>query len=80
MAHGVGYLLNKAVLLYPRVSGVVDAVCHKGFSVEGLDRFRESGRKLTEIRDKFAKKWLLPDRETVEKARQELAAGNYCVL
>jgi hypothetical protein len=79
-AHMIGLLLEKSLDQLPKVIDLAEEVRRMGYSIEKLDDLGSLQMELIGIRDAFAKKWLLPDRQKIALAKQELAGGKYRVL
>lgn len=79
-AHMAGFLMTKALSLFPKVGDLVSDVRRLGYAVDGMDRFEQARDELTRLRGEFATRWMLPDEANVKAARQAAAAGKCRVL
>jgi hypothetical protein len=74
-AHHFGYLLTRALALFPRVRDLVAEVRRSGYAVDHLDRLSEAESALARLREETIRNWLLPDEQTVRRGREEMARG-----
>ena len=75
VAHQFGYLLTRALALFPRVRELAAEVRRSGYVVDHLDRLSEAESTLARLREETIRNWLLPDERTVRVAKEEMARG-----
>jgi hypothetical protein len=74
-AHRFGYLLTRALALFPRVRALAADVRRSGYEVNHLDRLDDAERTLARLREDTMRDWLLPDEQTVRASEREIAQG-----
>lgn len=79
-AHAAGFLLTKMMEQLQRIGDLADSVRSLGYSISRTIDLKILKHELGKIKAELARKWLLPDSETIERARRELEAGEYIVL
>jgi hypothetical protein len=79
-AHDIGFLLNKAVIVFEKVSELAAEVRRLDYALEGLERFVKSKKELSRIKDDFFRTWSLPDEASVNRVKQEIADGKCRIL
>jgi hypothetical protein len=79
-AHDIGFLLNKAVIVFEKVTGLAAEVRRLSYTVEGLEQFEKSKKELNRIKADFFRTWSLPDEESIKNAKHQIANGNCRVL
>jgi hypothetical protein len=76
-AHRAGFLLNKALGLFQKIDDLAAGTRRTGEAAGRDSRLDQAMIEIAAIRDAFHKQWMLPDQETVKRAKEEEAAGKF---
>jgi len=79
-AHQFGALLERSIRLLSRVKKLSDDVQRNGLNVKDANDLLILEHELKKIAGEFASRWRLPDKQTIETAKRQIAEGKFRVL
>jgi hypothetical protein len=79
-AYQCGWLLEKSIQLFSGVLFIADEIRSKGHNIEKYHDLLKAKEQAVSMKENIFRKWAIPRREVVEKAKEDFQSGNYRTL